>query len=161
MLRATKALMLVTDLGFVAYFSVTGLGLIPPQWAFADYANPLMADWNWSFLWIDLLASATGLTSLWLLRAGGARGRGLMLVSLVLTMASGLMAIAFWTLRGDFSPAWWIPNLYLLLFPIPAIVALTAPAARDGGAPAQTVELGRIREDRWWSGQWCSTSARR
>ena len=28
-----------------------------------------------------------------------------------LTMASGLMAIAFWTLRGDFSLAWWIPNL--------------------------------------------------
>ncbi|MEV4165678.1 DUF5360 family protein [Nonomuraea dietziae] len=158
MLRATKALMLVTDLGFVVYFSVTGLGLIPPQWAFADYGNPLMADWNWSFLWIDLLASATGLTSLWLLRTGGARGAGLMLVSLVLTMASGLMAIAFWTLRGDFSPAWWIPNLYLLLFPIPAIVALTAPSAARGG---ETVELGRIREDRWWSGQWCSTSARR
>jgi hypothetical protein len=32
-------------------------------------------------------------------------------VSLVLMTASGLMAIAFWTLRGDFSVAWWIPNL--------------------------------------------------
>ncbi|MEU4544812.1 DUF5360 family protein [Nonomuraea dietziae] len=63
-------------------------------------------------LWIDLLAGATGLTSLWLLRTGGTRGAGLMLVSLVLTMASGLMAIAFWTFRGDFSLAWWIPNLY-------------------------------------------------
>ncbi|MFI6292034.1 DUF5360 family protein [Nonomuraea sp. NPDC050790] len=126
MLRATKALMRVTDVGFVVYFSVTGLGLIPPEWAFADYANPLMADWNWSFLWIDLLASVTGLTSLWLLRGGGSRpgGAPLMLVSLVLTMASGLMAIAFWTLRGDFSLAWWIPNLYLMLFPIPAIACL-------------------------------------
>lgn len=118
--------MLVTDVGFVVYFTVTGLGLIPADWAFADYANPLMADWNWSFLWIDLAASATGLTSLWLLR-GGRRRRGepLMLVSLVLTMASGLMAVAFWTLRGDFSPAWWIPNLYLLLFPLPAVIRLT------------------------------------
>ncbi|MFD9939868.1 DUF5360 family protein [Nonomuraea sp. NPDC059023] len=126
MLRATKALMLGTDVGFVVYFSVTGLGLIPPEWAFADYANPLMADWNWSFLWIDMLASATGLTSLWLLRGGVPRPGGppLMLVSLVLTMASGLMAIAFWTLRGDFSLAWWIPNLYLMLFPIPAISCL-------------------------------------
>ncbi|MGV9306983.1 DUF5360 family protein [Nonomuraea sp. NPDC003727] len=126
MLRTTKALMLVTDVGFVVYFTVTGLGLIPADWAFADYANPLMADWNWSFLWIDLAASATGLTSLWLLR-GGRRRRGepLMLVSLVLTMASGLMAVAFWTLRGDFSPAWWIPNLYLLLFPLPAVIRLT------------------------------------
>ncbi|MGN9840654.1 DUF5360 family protein [Nonomuraea sp. H19] len=129
MLRVTKALMLVTDLGFVAYFTVTGLGLIPPQWAFADYANPVMADWNWSFLWIDLLASVTGLTSLHLLRRG--QGESLMLVSLVLTMASGLMAIAFWTLRGDFSLAWWIPNLYLMLFPVPAIVRLTACQGRS------------------------------
>ncbi|MGW4470693.1 DUF5360 family protein [Nonomuraea sp. NPDC004354] len=125
MLRTTKALMLVTDVGFVVYFTVTGLGLIPAEWAFADYANPLMADWNWSFLWIDLAASATGLASLWLLRGGRRRGEPLMLVSLVLTMASGLMAVAFWTLRGDFSPAWWIPNLYLLLFPLPAVIRLT------------------------------------
>ncbi|MEV4222555.1 DUF5360 family protein [Nonomuraea sp. NPDC049725] len=123
-IRVTKILMLVTDVGFVVYFLVTGLGLIPPEWAFADYANPIMAAWNWSFLWIDLLASATGLTSLWLLRRRDPGGPPLMLVSLVLTMASGLMAIAFWTLRGDFSPAWWAPNLYLLLFPVPAIVAL-------------------------------------
>ncbi|MEV4111663.1 DUF5360 family protein [Nonomuraea sp. NPDC049695] len=115
----TKRLMLVTDLGFVAYFTITGLGLIPPEWAFADYANPLMADWNWSFLWIDLLASTTGLAGLWVFRSDQ-----LMLVSLVLTMASGLMAIAFWTLRGDYSLVWWAPNLYLMLFPVPAIVRL-------------------------------------
>ncbi|GII60709.1 hypothetical protein Skr01_07940 [Sphaerisporangium krabiense] len=125
MLRVTKALMLLTDLAFVAYFTVTGLRLIPPAWAFADYTDPLMTDWNWSFLWIDLLAGATGLGSLCLLRRGSPSGPGLMLVSLVLTMASGLMAIAFWTLRGDFSPAWWLPNLYLMLFPVPAIVRLT------------------------------------
>jgi hypothetical protein len=120
--------MLVTDLGFVVYFTVTGIGLIPPEWAFADYADPLMADWNWSFLWIDLPASVTGLTSLHLLRRGAPSGPPLMLVSLVLTMASGLMAIAFWTLRGDFSLAWWIPNLYLMLFPVPAIIRLTTQA---------------------------------
>ncbi|WP_223167271.1 DUF5360 family protein [Nonomuraea sp. SYSU D8015] len=125
MLRTTKALMLVTDLGFVAYFAVTGLGLIPPEWAFADYADPVMADWNWSFLWIDLLASVTGLASLRL------RNEPLMLVSLVLTMASGLMAIAFWTLRGDFSLAWWIPNLYLMIFPVPAIARLTVCPGRS------------------------------
>ncbi|MFI6790453.1 DUF5360 family protein [Nonomuraea sp. NPDC050383] len=137
MLRATKALMLATDVGFVAYFTVTGLGLIPPEWAFAGYTDPVMVAWNWSFLWIDLAASATGLTSLWLLARSGvaspSSGAGvpLMLVSLVLTMASGLMAIAFWTLRGDFSLAWWIPNLYLMLFPLPAIVALVvAPRGR-------------------------------
>lgn len=124
-LRRTKWLMLVTDVGFIVYFSVTGLALIPAEWVFADYANPLMVSWNWSFLWIDLLASATGLSSLWLLHRHSASGPPLMLISLVLTMASGLMAIAFWTLRGDFSLAWWLPNLYLLLFPLPAIVRLT------------------------------------
>ncbi|MEV0230120.1 DUF5360 family protein [Nonomuraea sp. NPDC050786] len=129
----TKRLMLVTDLGFVAYFTITGLGLIPPEWAFADYANPLMADWNWSFLWIDLLASATGLASLWVFRSDQ-----LMLVSLVLTMASGLMAIAFWTLRGDFSLVWWVPNLYLMLFPVPAIIRLTCQgrSPRSGRTPS-------------------------
>ncbi|MEV6868176.1 DUF5360 family protein [Streptosporangium subroseum] len=40
------------------------------------------------------------MTSLRLLRRGSPSGPSLMLVSLVLTMASGLMAIAFWTLRG-------------------------------------------------------------
>lgn len=125
MLRATKVLMLLTDIGFVVYFTVTGLALIPPEWAFADYTSPLMVAWNWSFLWIDLAASLTGLASLALLRRGSPSGPGLMLVSLVLTMASGLMAIAFWTLRGDFSLAWWLPNLFLLLFPVPAVVRLT------------------------------------
>ncbi|MEU1878608.1 DUF5360 family protein [Streptosporangium sp. NPDC020072] len=124
----TKRLMLLTDVGFLVYFSVTGLGLIPAAWAFADYTEPLMVSWNWSFLWIDLLASATGLLSLHLLRRGAPEAERLMLVSLVLTSASGLMAVAFWTLRGDFSLAWWIPNLYLLLFPMPAIVRLVRPA---------------------------------
>ncbi|MFI6601064.1 DUF5360 family protein [Nonomuraea sp. NPDC050536] len=128
MLRTTKALMLATDLGFVAYFLVTGLGLVPAAWAFADYGDPLMVAWNWSFLWIDLLASATGLTSLWLMRRRSTSGPPLMLVSLALTMASGLMAVAFWTLRGDFTLQWWIPNLYLLLFPLPAMALLVRRA---------------------------------
>ncbi|GAA4931135.1 bacteriorhodopsin [Nonomuraea thailandensis] len=135
MLPVTKVLMLITDVAFVAYFTVTGLGLIPPEWAFNGYSDPVMADWNWSFLWIDLAASATGLASLHLLRRRSASGPGLMLISLVLTMASGLMAIAFWTLRGDFSPAWWLPNLYLMLFPIPAIVCLAR--SRPAGIPSE------------------------
>ena len=45
-------------------------------------------------------------------------------VSLVLTMASGFMAIALWTSRGGFSLAWWLTDLYLMLFPVPAIVCL-------------------------------------
>ncbi|SEG99180.1 hypothetical protein SAMN05444920_112273 [Nonomuraea solani] len=135
-LPVTKALMLVTDLGFVVYFAITGLGLIPPEWAFADYADPMMIAWNWSFLWIDLPASATGLLSLILLRRNEPTGPPLMLVSLVLTMASGLMAIAFWTLRGDFDLTWWAPNLYLMIFPIPGIVWLTRRIGRSARTPS-------------------------
>ncbi|MBW2224881.1 MAG: DUF5360 family protein, partial [Deltaproteobacteria bacterium] len=36
----------------------------------------------------------------------------------VLTSCSGLMAVSFWTLRADFDPAWWLPNLFLLLYPL-------------------------------------------
>lgn len=94
--RVTMALVLVTDLGFVACFAVTGPGLIPAVWAFADCTDPLTVAWNRPFLWFDLPASLTGLASL-LLRRGPA---------LVLTAASGLRASALRTLRGDFSPAW-------------------------------------------------------
>lgn len=135
--RLTKALMLVTDAGLVVYFSVTGIGLIPPELAFADYADPRMVAWNWSFLWLDAIVSATGLASLVLLRRGSPTGAPLMLVSLVLTSASGLMAIAFWTLRGDFSPLWWAPNLYLLVFPLPAVVRLVR---RGGLQPGHLAE---------------------
>jgi len=31
------------------------------------------------------------------------------------------MALVFWTVRGDFEFAWWIPNAFLLLFPLPLL----------------------------------------
>nr|WP_063792007.1 DUF5360 family protein [Nonomuraea pusilla] len=93
--RVTMALVLVTDLGFVACFAVTGPGLIAAVWAL-PCTDPLTVAWNRSFLWFDLPASLTGRASL-LLRRGPA---------LVLTAASGLRASALRTLRGDFSPAW-------------------------------------------------------
>ncbi|MEZ7125498.1 DUF5360 family protein [Nonomuraea sp. AD125B] len=37
----------------------------------------------------------------------------------------GPSAVAFWALRGDFTLTWWLPNLFLLLFPLPALVVLT------------------------------------
>lgn len=46
------------------------------------------------------------------------RQKKMALVSLVLTFSSGLMAIAFWSMRRDFDLSWWLPNLYLMLYPI-------------------------------------------
>lgn len=137
-LRFTKASMLVTDVGFLVYWAATLLALVPAEYAYKDYDNPVLSDWNYSFVMLDVLASATGLTALRLGRCGAVGGaRPLMLVSLALTSTAGLQAVAFWALRGDFSPAWWLPNLFLLLFPVPGIVHLVRRmAAEPGRTPA-------------------------
>ena len=114
-----RALLLVTDLGFVAYWAITALHLLPEAWLFRDYADPVLSSWNWSFLPIDLLASATGLAAISGARRGTGQADAWLAISLVLTACSGLMALSFWTLRSDFDPAWWLPNLFLLLWPLP------------------------------------------
>ena len=120
-----KVLFLATDTGFVVYWVVTLLGVIPERMLFKDYHDPILVAWNWSFLPLDLCISATGFLSLYLLSRDDRRWAAWALVSLVLTFCSGLQAIAFWTLRSDFDPSWWIPNLYLLLYPpffLPAMI---------------------------------------
>lgn len=127
-----KPFFLVTDIGFIVYWLVTLFKLIPPVYLFNNYNDPVLVAWNWSFLPLDLLISATGLTSLALHRAGNGRWRGLALVSLLLTVCSGLQAVVFWALRADFDLAWWLPNLYLLIYPLFFLPALLReqPAAR-------------------------------
>lgn len=87
--------------------------------------------WNFSFLPLDLLVSATGLTSIWCHTRGKWQWQPLALVSLTLTLCSGLQAVAFWTLRRDFDPMWWVPNLFLLLYPV-----FFLPAVMRGGRVA-------------------------
>jgi len=117
-MRKLRPFFLVVDLGFLLYWAITLLHWIPPQYLFKDYENPILQAWNWSFLPLDLAISATGLSALYLWRKGKESWRPLALISLVLTFCSGLMAVAFWTLRGDFDPSWWAPNLFLLLYPL-------------------------------------------
>ena len=117
-MRALRGLMLVTDLGFIAYWAVTGLHAVPEAYLFKDYQDPLIVAWNWSFLPLDLTISASGLLSLWLQRRGDRRWPALTLVSLTLTSCSGLMALAFWALRRDFDVTWWLPNAFLLVYPL-------------------------------------------
>ncbi|WP_187357128.1 DUF5360 family protein [Actinomadura sp. CNU-125] len=119
-LGPTKIAMLVTDVGLLLYWVVIFSGLIPPDMAYKDYTNPILSDWNVSFVPLDLAAALTGLATL----AGRFAARPLMTVSLALTSTAGLQAVAFWALRGDFTLAWWVPNLWLLLFPLPALAVL-------------------------------------
>ena len=127
-MKRLKYFFLVIDIGFIIYWLITLLKVIPSEYLFKDYQNPILVAWNWSFLPLDLFISGTGLTSLWLWKADNQSWRPLALISLVLTFCSGLQAIAFWFLRADFDISWWIPNLFLLIYPIffiPGIIRAT------------------------------------
>ncbi|MBI1319370.1 MAG: hypothetical protein GC168_10560 [Candidatus Hydrogenedens sp.] len=117
-MQRLKPWFLTVDIGFIAYWLITLFHLIPEAYLFQDYKNPILVAWNWSFLPLDLFISATGLSSLRLWRRGSPLWKPLALISLVLTSCSGLQAIAFWVVRGDYDPVWWIPNLILLCYPL-------------------------------------------
>ena len=113
----------VTDIAMLLYWSVTALAALgvlrlPPEALYKGYHDPLLVAWNWSFMPLDVAFALTGLAAVRRARAGDARWRGLAIVSLTLTMCAGGMAIGFWTLSRDFDPAWWLPNLILLLGPL-------------------------------------------
>ncbi|MCX8130497.1 MAG: YvaD family protein [Clostridia bacterium] len=110
--------MLLTDISFIFYWSATLFHLIPESLLFNDYSNPNLIAWNWSFLPLDLLISATGITSIMLYKRECSKWKTIALCSLVLTFCSGLQAIAFWAIKQEFDPAWWIPNLFLMVYPL-------------------------------------------
>ena len=126
-MKTLKPFFWFTDIAFIGYWLITALHLIPPEFLFQDYTNPILRAWNWSFLPLGLLISASGLGSLWAYRRGLKLWRSLALISLTLTMTSGLNAIAFWVIRGDWNPTWWIPNLYLLIYPFFFLPQLVRP----------------------------------
>lgn len=123
-LRRTAWLMLVTDIGFLLYWTLIATQTLPPDQMFDGYDLPSVAAWNLSFLPLDVLASITGLLALRALHVGRPAVRVLLPVSLTLTSTAGGMALAFWVITGDFELSWWLPNAYLLLFPIPLLVVL-------------------------------------
>jgi hypothetical protein len=127
--RGLAAAFLVIDFGFIAYWAITLLDTIPVDYLFKDYDNPILHAWNWSFLPLDLLISASGLTAVIRVKRGES-WRSWALISLVLTFCSGLQALSFWALRGDLDPAWWLPNLFLLLYPFVFLGRVGWPAGR-------------------------------
>lgn len=121
--RGLKTALVLTDIGFLAYWALTALvaaGIlnIPGEYLYSDYHDPLVVAWNWSFMPLDVILSICGLTAVALHRRGNAAWRGLAIVSLSLTFCAGLMAISFWTIRGDFDPTWWAVNLALMIWPL-------------------------------------------
>ena len=123
-LRRTAWLMLVTDVGFLVYWTLIATKALPPNQMYASYDVPAVAAWNWSFLPLDVLASITGFLAARALHLGRTSAQVLLPTSLTLTSTAGGMALAFWAITGDFELSWWLPNAYLLLFPIPLLVQL-------------------------------------
>ncbi|MET8778696.1 DUF5360 family protein [Nocardia sp. NPDC004654] len=125
----TKRIMLWTDLGFLAYWVATALG------ALSVGTDPFLRQWNWSFLGLDLAAIGIGLASLAVAGRQPALAERMMLVSLTATAAAGLMALNFYLVRCEFDPAWWIPNAWLLFFPIVAMTTMMVTSAGRGRIP--------------------------
>lgn len=131
-MKTLKYIFLFVDISFIIYWLITLMHLIPSQYLYSDYQNPILVDWNWSFFPLDILVSASGFLSIYLAQKGRASWRNFALISLVLTSTSGLQAIAFWTLRSDFELSWWLPNLFLLIYPLFFIPRLIASAPTLG-----------------------------
>lgn len=123
MSRSLAIALVITDWLFIAYWTVSGLdrlGLVqvPPEMLYAHAHDPRVVAWNWSFFPLDIAFSVFGLAAVRASRRGDAAWRPLALVSLVLTMVAGGMAVGYWTLMGEFDPAWFLPNLALLVWPL-------------------------------------------
>ncbi|WP_010096557.1 DUF5360 family protein [Ornithinibacillus scapharcae] len=127
MSKSLRVLFLLTDIGFIIYWVVTFFELIPKEYLYQDYQNELLVIWNWSFFPLDILISVTGIASIYLHRQKNAKWESFALLSLTLTFCSGLQAIVFWIIKLDFDLMWWIPNLYLLLYPLFYIPSLLKP----------------------------------
>lgn len=117
-MKTLRPFFLVVDIGFILYWIITYSGVIPGEYLFPDYHNALLVTWNWSFFPLDIFISATGLGSIYLFKRRRPAWRGIALISLVLTFCSGLQAIAFWSIQGWFDVSWWLPNLFLLIYPL-------------------------------------------
>lgn len=123
-MKVLKYFFWIVDLGFIGYWSITALHLIPAQFLYNDYTNPILVNWNWSFFPLDILVSATGLFSIYLYKQQNAKWQPLALLSLVMTSVSGLQAVSYWAFAHESDLSWWIPNLFLLIYPIPFILKL-------------------------------------
>ena len=137
-----KIVITLTDVAFILYWSVAALSefdivQVPPNLMYADFDNPRVIAWNWSFLPIDLMFSVVGLAAVNASRLGNPIWRPLAIISLTLTMAAGGMAVSYWALLGEFDPVWFIPNLALVVWPLWFLPRLV----RDSAASSELSDI--------------------
>jgi hypothetical protein len=122
MSRPLRFAILVTDTLFIAYWLINALAAVgvfqlPSEMMYRGYDQPNIIAWNWSFLPLDLAFSLCGLSAVAADRRGRRIWLPLALLSLAFTIAAGGMAIAYWTILGEFNPSWFIPNAIIFVWP--------------------------------------------
>lgn len=136
----------ITDLAFLIYWTVAAshalaLVQIPQDWLYANADDARVVAWNWSFFPLDIAFSLTGLAAVRCSRRGDAAWRPLALISLILTMVAGGMAVGYWVLLAEFDPFWIGANALLLIWPIPFLGglmrSLSVAASTVGGEAAK------------------------
>jgi len=121
--------LLITDIAFLLYWTAAALHAadlihIPQAWLYANADDARVVAWNWSFFPLDVAFSLTGLAAVRAARRGHSAWRPLALISLILTMVAGGMAVGYWAILGEFDPFWIGSNSVLLLWPAPFVVVL-------------------------------------
>lgn len=139
MTRSLATALTITDVLFLLYWlaagaSLVGLIALPPSLMYAGYDDPRVMAWNWSFLPIDLAFSVVGLFAVAASRRGDPLWKPLALISLLLTMVAGLMAVGYWALLGEFDPSWFLPNLALVVWPMFFLPRLVCDLGAGGQA---------------------------
>jgi hypothetical protein len=117
-MKTLKYFFLIIDITVIIYWSITALHLIPAEYLYNDYKNPMLVNWNWSFFPLDILIPITGLYSVYLDKRKNQKWIPYAFISLILTSISGLQAISYWYLAKDYELSWWLPNLFLLIYPL-------------------------------------------
>jgi Family of unknown function (DUF5360) len=115
-----KLALTITDCLFIAYWTLAALDAasiieIPEAWLYANAHEPR----------VDAVRLA---------QRGDQAWRPMALVSLLLTMVAGGMAVSYWTLLKEFDPAWFLPNLALFAWPLFFIGNLVCPSEPNKAA---------------------------
>lgn len=139
--RSLAIALTVTDVAFLIYWSVAALHAldvvqISQDWLYANANDPRVVAWNWSFFPLDVAFSLTGLAAVRCARCDASMWRPLALISLILTMVAGGMAVSYWALLAEFDPFWMGANALLLLWPIPFLGGLVKTLSRAGSTLA-------------------------
>jgi hypothetical protein len=132
--------LLITDVAFLLYWTVAALHAaalvqVPQTWLYANADDARVVAWNWSFFPLDVAFSLTGLAAVRAARRNNGAWRPLALISLILTMVAGGMAVGYWALLGEFDPFWIGANALLLVWPAPFVACLV----RDLSVRASTL----------------------